>query len=1124
MRNRASAWLVSSASFMVFGATAWPLPRLLGVDGGRAWVLRGGLLVLGAAAAVLLLVFLLKRARQAPATSVGASDIDHTLATAEARLAAAGSTADSKLGRRPVAIVLGAAGSTKTSIVTHCGLDPELLAGEVMRGDTVIPTDPMNVWYADGTVFVEAGGALLDDTDRWAHFARRLRPSRLAAAFGRGRQAPRMAILCIACDEFSKPGASQSLATQARLIRTRLAELSQQLGIRLPVYVIFTRADRLPYFADYVRSFNSDEAQQVLGATLPVLGDTGGTWAEREARRLNEAFARIVHAMSLRRLHVLPRETQDAIRAGAYEFPRELRKIGEPAIQLMLDVFRPSQLGVNPFLRGFYFTGVRPIVLRDMADAPVARPGPSPMDAGATSVFNAAMLQQAAQNVPVMSTSGRKVPQWVFLKRLFREVLLRDDVAVRITGSGTRVDLLRRGLIASAAAACLVLALGFTWSFAANRSMIRETALAMEQSRDVGALRGSASEEELARLEPLREAAARLSSYQRAGRPTRLGWGLYTGDDIHPHVRRAYFARFDAAMWGSTRDRLSDYLRNLPAEPTPDSDFGRAQDALAAYLITARDTFRSSAESLTPTLLRFWLPQGASDTLQVRAARHFAFFADELPHGNPFDADADQLLVSTTQNFLLAFGPEAYYQALIFEANSAAEPGRYTGPAGVVRNDYIVPGAFTHRGAQNVEQNLDNVEELFVKYEWIYGTGTPREKPNRAQLQSMYESDRVRHWQNYLRSASVAPFASQSDAASKLRVLADNSSPLVAMLAVAARETPLDTVTPSGRAFQPLHATVAVADDRGAGVNLLNYMTQLSTLESQMSLLSGGSTGGADQASITAGAIDREVRVLAGSHMATGAAAATSSEIQRLLKQPAEYGLSLLRRMPSEGVNAAGSRFCDGFAPLQRKYPFNQNSGDNASAREIAEFFRPGEGALWAFHRDNLSSLISQQGRPIGSQSVRADFQRFISRSNDLAEALFGTGGSALIVFDFQPIQYPDGATEVVLELNRQSTRIARDAPRRPEFPWSPESHQGASLSLRFGSEEVAIARETGPWAIIRIFRNTRWQEENGRWTVTWDVPGHQPFKASVTLRNNERPILRPDFFNDLRCSGRILN
>ena len=57
----------------------------------------------------------------------------------------------------------------------------------------------------------------------------------------------------------------------------------------------------------------------------------------------------------------LARETRPQKLPGIYEFPREFRKLRRAMVQFLVDLCRPSQLTVGPFLRGFYFSGVRPL-------------------------------------------------------------------------------------------------------------------------------------------------------------------------------------------------------------------------------------------------------------------------------------------------------------------------------------------------------------------------------------------------------------------------------------------------------------------------------------------------------------------------------------------------------------------------------------------------------------------------------------------------------------------------------------------------------------------------------------------------------------------------------------------
>ena len=179
--------------------------------------------------------------------------------------------------------------------------------------------------------------------------------------------------MCVNAEMFTQQGAADYFATVAKTTQERLGDISQALGISFPVYVLFTRCDRLPFFADYVRSLTNEEAGQVLGVTLPMRNVQAGVYAEEETRRLVGAFDSLFYSLADKRLLFLPRESDPQKIPGAYEFPREFRKLRNAVVQFLVDVARPSQLRTSPFLRGFYFTGVRPVTVQD-TPLPTARP------------------------------------------------------------------------------------------------------------------------------------------------------------------------------------------------------------------------------------------------------------------------------------------------------------------------------------------------------------------------------------------------------------------------------------------------------------------------------------------------------------------------------------------------------------------------------------------------------------------------------------------------------------------------------------------------------------------------------------------------------------------------------
>src|SRR5581483_3227841 len=190
------------------------------------------------------------------------------------------------------------------------------------------------------------------------------------------------------------------------------------IGISFPVYVLFTKSDRVPFFLDFFKHLTRDEATLPVGATLPLNMQSAGVYAEEENRRLSAKFEELFFALSEKRLDLLPRESEPTALPSAYEFPREFRKLRNLIVQFLVELGRPSQLSVNPFVRGFYFAGVRPIVVEDMPGLSVAAAAPeASAESGATQLFNVAQIQQqqrAAARVP----TSRRVPQWMFVTRL----------------------------------------------------------------------------------------------------------------------------------------------------------------------------------------------------------------------------------------------------------------------------------------------------------------------------------------------------------------------------------------------------------------------------------------------------------------------------------------------------------------------------------------------------------------------------------------------------------------------------------------------------------------------------------------------------------------------------------
>jgi type VI secretion system protein ImpL len=1173
MLNSVKLMIGAAVGFSLYAVLVYFIPGLAGLDGQVAWILRLVLTAIGAAVIGYIAYRKDQQNREAAEAEEGEGDggvpvdasndeIDAAVVAAQQRLTGAKLAGGGKIGTLPAVLLFGPEGSTKTTTVVRAGVEPELLAGEVFHGDQIVPTSGINLWYARGAVFAEASGGVTADAGRRARFLQRLRPQSLGAALGRGSLAPRVAVVCFPCDEFLKPGSTEAVPAAARQLRQAMGEAAEKLGIKLPVYVLFTKADRVPGFADYVQNLNRDEVREPLGATLPTMEVTG-TYAEQQTARLTEAFRRLYESLATRRLLVLHREHAAERKPGAYEFPREFRKIAPLAMQFLVELGRPSQLAVSQYVRGFYFTGVRAIVVNEQVAAPAPAASGSSSIAGATGVFGALRAPHGgvAPAAPAAAVQKKK-PQWVFLERLFPEIVLADQAALSATTGGTSVSGLRRSMLAAAAVLALVVGAGFTISYFGNRALERDTIAAGEGARGAtvaaaaaGAAAALPEADALHRLDSLRLMVARLGEYRVEGAPLRLRWALYAGNKIEPDARVLYFQEFERVMFGATRESMLRSLRGLPDSLSEVAPYGDTYDLLKGYLITARHPDKSSVEFLPPVLMRAWLDGRQLDSTRAQLARkQFDFYAAALLRdGDPYTHVAHEPTVEHARDYLLQFaGADRVYQFMTSQA-ARQNPGvqfnrAVPGSAAYLVNGYEVPGAFTAGGWKFMQDALKNVDRFLQGEEWVLGPRMNAANVDRArialELKQRYEQDFVRHWRQYLKSGTVVRYGSLRDAATKLQAHSGPNSPVLAMLALAARNTGVDSAGMISKAFQPVHAvTPPTVLDKYVVEQNAPYVQALAGLgaaieqtaaapPAQLEMMAQTASSNASQAKLTVNqlattfSLDPEAQV--------------DRTVQALLMAPITSVEGYLKNMGSAELNAAGASFCSSYSRIMNKYPFNPNATNEATVAEVAAMFKPGTGLLYTVYDEVLQKVLVKQGttvaaRPGAPARPNQGFISFYNRAILFSEAFFKDGAQEpRLAFSLRST-VSDPVTGVTVALDQQVARFTAANSDPAPFVWQASQSQSARLGGVFGggSELNLQGPFNGPWALFKLFhRAEKWSGSGGVYTVEWPVrmpgqaltrPDGSPVTVTVQMNlGGLPPVLQRGYFDSLRCVSRV--
>ena len=1131
----------ATAFLGLFGAGAWVSGSALGLAGRDLLFFRGALILLGFIATVTVVWFLLRRPEvKAPPPSDEGREVDAAIAKAKSRLASSRQSGGAGLYQLPMVLVLGAEGSTKTTVVIRSGLDPEILAGEVFRGETVAPTKSLNIWYAHRTIFVEAGGPVVAEPARWMRLVRQLHPQRLRAALSRGAAAPRIAVVCYSCEEFLRSNSAEAVSAAARVLRARLAELALELGTRIPVYVVFTKADRLPHFAEYVRNFSRDEAHDVLGATLPFESQETDSYADGATKRIQSALQELYVSLASKRLKFLPRENLPEGAASAYEFPREFRKAIPLATEFLVELCRPSQLAVSPVLRGFYFVGVRPVIVVDAPFESVPQPSPTgdSIRIGATHAFNPWQVAGAvASKLAEPAASSRKIPQWLFLDRLFPEIVLADEVALGLTRGRKRVHVLRRLLLAAMVLLSTVAAAGLLISFRGNSRLQQSLGSVRDNVRGLRLSGGLPPLEALQQLDLLRNRVETLGRYERDGAPWHLRLGLYSGSALYPDLRRSYFEGFGRLLLAPSRDSLLKELRALPEAPTAGGDYGKTYGALKAYLITASRPDRSTVGFLSPALYDHWRGTKAIDrSREELARRQFDYYARQLPLGDPYRSQLDESAVARARNYLGQFaGSERIYRSLLAEALGAVPAvdfaRRFPNAATVLRDPYVVPGAFTRDGWAAMQTALKDIDRLFGGEAWVAGEQAPAPRDRQKvldQVRAIYARDYVSHWRKFLASASVSRFSGIQDAARKLGPLSSNQSPLLAMLSLVSRNTALDSL-PVAAAFQPVHSVTPAADTaKYIGPANEGYMNALVALQSSLEQVSKGPSDGGDGAVVQAMSDAAQAR-LATKQLANkfqlDDAGKVHTIVQNLLEAPILDAEASLQTFGPNQLNGKGRAFCAPFQQLMTKYPFNPAAEVPASIDDVSALLQPGSGALWSFVENDLGNYVVRQGsqfaeKPGGSTRISPSFIAFLNRAADFSSTLYRTEGRPGLTFSLRPI-LSDTVSAFTVTIDGQPARFTRTSLAFKRLSWVAGEGREASMAGQIHGRDRVLFTFTGPWALFELFHRAQWSFSEGNYLLQWTIPEGPPVRATLNLAG-AKPILQQDFFSGVSCSGRI--
>ncbi|MGX9963616.1 type VI secretion system membrane subunit TssM [Roseomonas sp. F4] len=1026
----------------------------------------------------------------AEAASAEEQAVSARLAEALGALKQAGGGKGGYLYERPWYVIIGPPGSGKTTAIQNSGLDFPLSAGRVAG---VGGTRNCDWWIAEQAVLIDtAGRYTTQDSDAqadkagWERFLDLLKRQR-------PKQPLNGVVVAFGADMISRLDAAQRDA-HGQTVRSRIRELEQRLGQRLPVYFLVSKADLIVGFSEFFDDLDKDSRSQVWGVTFPEQAGPEG-----HAAKLPEEFAALTKRLQDRLLERLQAERGPEQRARIGGFPAQFASLEAPLVAFARAAFGGSKLDPAPFLRGVYFTS------GTQEGTPIDR---------LTGALSRAFGLDPRRPASVMGQKGRSY----FLGRLLKDVVFGEArLAARDRGQAQRGRLVQIG---AWAAAVLLLIGGGAWGYAAisaeqaRRAKLEAAVARAEQAAQNLPLDRITADDALARVIPYLDAVRDLP---QAARADGVGLGLSQEPKLVEAGGLAYEHALDRVLLPRLLARLESQIRAGIMRP----EF--LYEATRIYLMLGR------AGPMDRALVQEWMsldwqqafPGAVGTPTREALGRHLEALLSTDFSRYPLDG---ALVDQARRIFSRLPMAERIYSRLRTAATAVPpwKPGDAMGVAGQrwfatasgrPIAELAVPGLFTVDGLHKaLLPQLPRAILEAASESWVLGpeaatamAGDPRQLE--ASVLRLYAEDYARAWQAVLTDIVLPPFRSLPQAAEALNLLGAPNSPMRDVLRGAARqlspgtppESPAGAATDAaaqaaaaatssrlaaavGAALQPSSAApvATVVEERFkplrdvAGQPLDGILATVNELYVQVARVVSSPPGTVIPPSP---GLDPGQRLAA---EAQRAPEPLSRWLQTLALSTATARSGGARAAIAAAGGAALAPFCRG---LETRFPFRQTTtAPDTPYDDFVRLFGPGGvfDQFFAQHLRNFVDTTQRPWRPVAAEGLTppitpADLMQF-QRAAAIRDAFWpaGLAGAALgLRFELVPMGVDPGATGAVLEVEGNRVVLAGEGASTRPIPMLWPSRAGITLTFTPPSSAGPLATD-GAWASMRLVASGR--------------------------------------------------
>lgn len=992
----------------------------------------------------------------------------------------------------PWYMIIGPPGSGKTTLLVNSGLRfPLADKMGLSKIQGIGGTRNCDWWFTDEAVLIDTAGRYTTqdsnekvDNKAWFGFLDLLKKHRR-------RRPINGIILAISMEELARQNNAERERT-ATAISNRIQELYERLGIRFPVYLMFTKCDLMAGFMEFFGDLDRHERSQVWGFTYGLDDDP--------IEKFSEEFGALQSQLETRLVSRLQDERDVTRRELIYNFPSQLSATRQSMEEFLQRVFKSSRYTTQQMLRGVYFTS------GTQEGTPFNR-----------------IMSQLAHNFSLSRAATQSTPskgKSYFIKNLMNKVIFGES---GLAGANLKVERLYKLAKSSGFALLIILPillnLGWWMSYSNNKSVATDIDLNSE-----------AVEEHIKKVSPQNSAMLAVLPLLNEAHAMPLGYAVR--DDSSPFSHRlglhqgkrlgdnGTIPAYQRLLENAFLPRLMVRMERVLKESMNDPD--QAYQVLKAYLMLGNPN-RMETEFVSEWVHNDWdatLSRVMSAEQLEQLGGHLDALLEMEPLTLPFDLDNNLIMTARDMLSRTTLG-ERIYAIIKSEHQNEGKPFTIPSAAGkdgarvFIRASGLplnqgVSALFSPEGYH--QMYLPSEARVISEMEdetWIFATeASGAEQTSQIELTNairrQYFEDYTTNWVEFLEDIRIRPFASMSQAAEILQVLTSDDSPLRLLLvniSNATRLAPEQIINEDDDDTTSLRDRIEniFTDDSGAGSLLLDPVLVDRSFSSLHKLADARENGPSPLDSLLGDLqelylyIDQLARA-SSDQLLTGLQSQAGTAITRVRlrgqRSPSPVGdWVLLVVQDTNNLVAGGAEatiraawasdvvpFCR--QALNGRYPFDNNAEREVQLRDFGAFFMPG-GTLDQYFDHYLTDIVDTSSgawklkpKVAGNINISNSTLRNIQRAKRIQSSFFSGGGaSPSISFELRPVRMDPVTTNFMLNVNGQSTNYSHGPLFNQSFVW-PGDAGLSQVQIQF-SPQASSGRSgitlDGPWAFFRL-------------------------------------------------------